>query len=99
MLDHIAGPGPVNGRYDSRFVLQTRHISDADRIARPKLKAEEIGWFAWSWWPDSCLSRNIAIYNDVTNQFEGFRIPYGDDIVNNPDYGLKATAKPSSIYP
>jgi mannan endo-1,4-beta-mannosidase len=64
-----------------------------------KLKAEEIGWFAWSWWPDGCLSRNIAIYNDVTNQFEGFRIPYGDDIVNNPDYGLKATAKPSSIFP
>ena len=64
-----------------------------------KLKTEEIGWFAWSWWPDGCLSRNIAIYNDATNQFEGFRIPYGDDIVNNPDYGLKATAKPSSIFP
>lgn len=63
-----------------------------------KLKAEGIGWFAWSWWPDGCLSRNVAIYNDVTGLFEGFRRPFGDDIVNNPDYGLKATAVRSSIF-
>jgi mannan endo-1,4-beta-mannosidase len=63
-----------------------------------KLKANEIGWFAWSWWPDGCSSRNIGRYNEATNQFEGLGSPFGDDIVNNPGYGLKATAERSTIF-
>lgn len=63
-----------------------------------KLKAKGIGWFAWSWWPDACLSRNIATYDQSGNHFEGFTQPFGDDIVNNPDYGLNVTAERSSIF-
>jgi mannan endo-1,4-beta-mannosidase len=62
------------------------------------LKTNEIGWLAWSWGPDDCLSRNIGQYNQTTNQFEGLRQPYGNDLVNHPDYGLKNTAKRATIF-
>lgn len=56
------------------------------------LKMQEIGWLAWSWGPDKCAARNIAWYNQVTHQYEGLNQPYGVDIVDNPDYGLKYSA-------
>ena len=56
------------------------------------LKTHEIGWLAWSWGPDKCAARNIGQYNPITHQYEGLNQPYGDDIVNNPDYGLKHNA-------
>lgn len=55
-----------------------------------KLLELNVGWLAWSWHPDGCPARNIAEY-DAAGAFTGLT-PYGDDIVNNPTYGLKATA-------
>ena len=62
------------------------------------LKMKEIGWLAWSWWPDGCASRNIGQYNKNSNQYEGLSEPFGNDIVNHPDYGLKNSAERSSIF-
>jgi mannan endo-1,4-beta-mannosidase len=62
------------------------------------LKAQEIGWLAWSWWPDRCDPRNIANYDWNTRQFQGLSQPYGVDIVNNPDYGLKSTAERAPFF-
>lgn len=61
------------------------------------LKAQEIGWLAWSWGPDECAPRNMARYDPVTGQYAGLTQPYGDDIVNNPDYGLKHSAVRSPV--
>lgn len=62
------------------------------------LKTQEIGWLAWSWWPDACANRNIGAYNPDSQQYEGLSEPFGSDIVNHPDYGLKNTAVRSSIF-
>lgn len=61
------------------------------------LKMNEIGWLAWSWGPDGCAPRNIAQYDPVTGQYAGLSQPYGDDIVNNLDYGLKHSAVRSPV--
>jgi mannan endo-1,4-beta-mannosidase len=61
------------------------------------LKINEIGWLAWSWSPDSCASRNIGKY-DPNSVYEGLNEPFGEDIVNHPDYGLKNSAKRASIF-
>jgi mannan endo-1,4-beta-mannosidase len=61
------------------------------------LKTNEIGWLAWSWSPDSCTSRNLGKY-DENSVFQGLTEPFGDDIVNHPDYGLKNSAKRASIF-
>jgi mannan endo-1,4-beta-mannosidase len=68
------------------------------QVLLEKLKSKDIGWLAWSWWPDGCPSRNIGTYNNVTGHFEGLSLPYGDDIVNHPSYGLRATAVRASIF-
>ena len=62
------------------------------------LKTQEIGWLAWSWGPDSCSSRNIGKYNQNSHQYEGLSEPFGNDIVNHPDYGLKNSAERSSFF-
>jgi mannan endo-1,4-beta-mannosidase len=63
-----------------------------------QLKTEEIGWLAWSWSPDSCPSRNMGLYNQNTDQYEGLSEPFGNDIVNNPNYGLKNSAERASVF-
>jgi mannan endo-1,4-beta-mannosidase len=57
------------------------------------LKNKEIGWLTWSWWKDNCTNRQMTLDGD----FLGLT-PYGEDIVNNIDYGLKNTAERSSIF-
>jgi mannan endo-1,4-beta-mannosidase len=54
----------------------------------PLLKEKEIGWLAWSWWKDNCAVRQMT----SNGTFAGLT-PYGLDLVNNPTYGLKATAQ------
>jgi hypothetical protein len=47
-----------------------------------------IGWLAWSWNNDVCAARQLSndgFYNDLS--------PYGNDIVNNTDYGLSNISK------
>jgi mannan endo-1,4-beta-mannosidase len=51
------------------------------------LQANGIGWLAWSWGPDACKERRISADGDFSRLTR-----YGDDIVNNPIYGLKATS-------
>ena len=62
------------------------------------LKTQEIGWLAWSWWPDSCQSRKLGQYEEGSGRFAGLSKPFGSDIVDNPDYGLKVSARRSSIF-
>ena len=52
------------------------------------LVQQEIGWLAWSWWKDNCTARQMT----TDGNFTGLT-PFGEDIVNNPIYGLKSTAK------
>jgi mannan endo-1,4-beta-mannosidase len=51
------------------------------------LLGEQIGWLAWSWGPDKCADRMLS-----SNYSFAALTPYGSDIVNNPAYGLRATA-------
>ena len=46
----------------------------------------------------AAASRNIGKYNQNTHQYEGLTEPFGNDIVNHPDYGLKNSAERSSIF-
>jgi mannan endo-1,4-beta-mannosidase len=57
------------------------------------LQEQEIGWLAWSWWKDNCAKREMT----RDGNFSGLT-PYGDDLVNNPVYGLKAIAQRSTAF-
>jgi mannan endo-1,4-beta-mannosidase len=59
----------------------------------PMLYEQEIGWLAWSWSNDLCPQREMTYNGNFSNL-----TPYGNDLVNNPVYGLKATAKRSSAF-
>ena len=61
------------------------------------LTVQDVGWLAWSWWPDGCDNRNMALY-DQNGQFQGLTLPYGDDIVNHADYGLKKCAERAKAF-
>jgi mannan endo-1,4-beta-mannosidase len=58
-----------------------------------RLQEQEIGWLAWSWWKDNCAQREMT----RDGNFSGLT-PYGDDLVNNPVYGLKATAQRATAF-
>jgi mannan endo-1,4-beta-mannosidase len=51
------------------------------------LLSEQVGWLAWSWGPDDCAARQLSADGTFANLTS-----YGQDIVNNATYGLKATA-------
>ncbi len=51
------------------------------------LVSEQVGWLAWSWGPDQCAARQLS-----TDGTFAKLTPYGQDIVSNTTYGLKATA-------
>lgn len=54
----------------------------------PILKQQQIGWMAWCWWKDHCTNRQMTLNGNFSNLTS-----YGDNLVNNPVYGLKAIAK------
>ena len=58
-----------------------------------QLTAQDIGWLAWSWWKDGCAERQMT----QDGNFSGLT-PYGTDLVNNPVYGLRATARRSNAF-
>jgi mannan endo-1,4-beta-mannosidase len=58
-----------------------------------RLTKQEIGWLAWCWWKDGCAQRQMT----QDGNFSGLT-PYGKDLVNNPVYGLKATARRSKSF-
>jgi len=50
-------------------------------------QSNQIGWLAWSWFPDGYTSRNMSSagnYIDLTT--------FGNDVANNATYGLKNKA-------
>lgn len=58
-----------------------------------KLTEQEVSWLAWSWWKDGCSNRQMSqdgTFSSLTS--------YGNDLVNHPTYGLKATAQRSSAF-
>jgi mannan endo-1,4-beta-mannosidase len=57
------------------------------------LKEEKIGWLGWCWWKDNCTNRQMSEKGNLSSL-----TPYGNDLVNNPIYGLKVTAKRSSAF-
>lgn len=56
----------------------------------PILQQKQIGWMAWCWWKDNCTNRQMSLNGDFDNL-----TLYGNDLVNNPAYGLKVIAKKS----
>ena len=54
------------------------------------LKQKQIGWIAWCWWQDNCTTRQMTLNGNFSNLTS-----YGNDLVNNPVYGLKVIAKKS----
>ena len=54
----------------------------------PILKQKQIGWMAWCWWKDNCTNRQMTLNGDFSEL-----TAYGNDLVNNPIYGLKVIAK------
>jgi mannan endo-1,4-beta-mannosidase len=57
------------------------------------LKQQEVGWLAWCWWKDGCSTRQMS----QDGNFSGLTA-YGNDLVNHPEYGLKATAQRSTAF-
>jgi mannan endo-1,4-beta-mannosidase len=56
------------------------------------LQKDSLGWLAWSWGPDNCADRCLSTDGSFASLTE-----YGMDIVNNPIYGLVATAHRSKL--
>ena len=57
------------------------------------LKTQDVGWLAWSWWKDYSAVRQMT----TNGNFSGLTA-YGNDLVNNTTYGLKATAQRSNLF-
>jgi len=50
-------------------------------------QSNQIGWLAWSWFPDGCASRNMSSTGNYANL-----TTFGSDVVNNVTYGIKNKA-------
>jgi mannan endo-1,4-beta-mannosidase len=56
-------------------------------------KTKKVNWLAWSWDHDGCPNRQLS----STGNFADLT-PYGNDIVNNPNYGLHTHPAAKSRY-
>jgi mannan endo-1,4-beta-mannosidase len=56
------------------------------------LQKDTVSWLVWSWGPDNCAARQLS-----TNSTFASLTPFGNDIVNNPLYGLIATSHRSKL--
>lgn len=56
-------------------------------------KQKKVGWIAWSWDNDGCSARRMS----STGSFTALTT-YGNDIVNNPVYGLATNSPAKSKY-
>jgi mannan endo-1,4-beta-mannosidase len=63
-------------------------ITDIYQTVLRTAESVQIGWLAWLWHHDTCVNRQVSLDNTALNLSV-----FGDDIINNPNYGLKATAK------
>jgi len=56
-------------------------------------QSQKIGWLAWIWDHDICPNRQLSSTGNFANL-----TAYGNDIINNPNYGLLAKAAAKSEY-
>ena len=56
-------------------------------------KRKKIGWMAWSWDNDGCVSRQISLAGSFSNLS-----PYGQVIVNDLEFGLSKDTVPGSQF-
>lgn len=56
-------------------------------------EANEVSWIAWSWDHDGCAQRQMS-----TNGTYSSLTTYGNDLINNPDYGLNSQPAAKSKY-
>ncbi len=56
-------------------------------------EVNKVNWLAWSWDRDGCPQRQLS-----TNGLFASLTPYGNDLVNNPDYGLNTKPAAKSHF-
>lgn len=56
-------------------------------------KNKRVNWLAWLWDHDGCPNRQISSTGNFANL-----TPYGNDIINHPNYGLKTNPATKSRY-
>ena len=63
-------------------------ITDVYKTVLTNAQMNNMNWLAWMWYYDACPNRQMS-NNNTSNNLSVF----GNDVVNNANYGLKATAK------
>jgi mannan endo-1,4-beta-mannosidase len=56
-------------------------------------KSKKVNWLAWLWDHDGCPNRQLSSTGNFANL-----TPYGNDVINNPNYGLKTNPAAKSKY-
>ncbi len=59
----------------------------------PILKTNGIGWLGWEWFNDGCPARNLTTNGNFTNLTQ-----FGNDLINNVNYGMKNLAIKSNSF-
>jgi mannan endo-1,4-beta-mannosidase len=87
--DDTDAGGTLIGYYDLDGGTANPAPSQFDyHVLLPQLGEDAVGWLAWGWGPDECAARQLS--SDGT--FAALT-PYGEDIVDNPVYGVSLAVK------
>jgi mannan endo-1,4-beta-mannosidase len=82
--------GEIANLQDDQTMCQyTLHYQSLLRICQVR----NVPWFAWSWDNDGCQDRQISTNGSISSL-----TPYGDDILNNIDYGIHNFSPARSQY-
>lgn len=102
IVDQLAAaPFPIILGEIGNVNAQCAAIPYTDILSRAQTK--NLGWLAWTWNRDHCAARNMT-----SNDPQGLNVPpddglfttltpFGDVIVNNPNYGLAIKAIPANF--
>lgn len=80
VFGEVANYQTVDPKNPCQYVLPLQNVLTT-------LKKQNIGWLAWTWENDYCASRQLA----DSGKFQKLT-PYGNLIVNNPQFGIKNNA-------